>query len=170
MKLLTTVDLFYDQLAYLYSVEKQLSRALPRLAIMASHPDLREALLKHSVETEGQREAVRVLFGGAERPALSDPSKAMHGLLEGGEAHLSSVRSATLRDLLMVGHCLRIEHYEVAAYDFATNLARGLGLESEMESLSTLLQQEKAILSALEELQTEILVLAKASDPLPSCL
>ena len=166
MKLLTTADLFYDQLADLYSVEKQLTHALPRLAIMASHPELREVLLRHSLETESQRETLRRLFHHGHRHPVHDPSKAMQGLLEGGEAHLSAVKSSALRDLLMVAHCLRIEHYEVAAYDFITMLTRGLGLEAEMEVLSTLLAEEQAVLERLEDLQTEILVIAKSLDPI----
>jgi ferritin-like metal-binding protein YciE len=77
-------------------------------------------------------------------------------LLEGGDSHLAAARMPATRDLMMIAHCLRIEHYEIAAYEITTRLAERLGLDLEGQALSELLAEEDRVINLLHELEPSI--------------
>lgn len=85
-----------------------------------------------------------------------DKCKAMAGLIEGGTAHLEGVRSPGTRDLMMIAHCIRIEHYEIAAHEFTTLLAERIELLSESVMLGELLAEEMGMADALMLLEPDL--------------
>ena len=170
MDIHSPTDLFFDQLRDLYSVEQQLSRALPALAAETFDPELRRLLLDHSDETAWQRAELEEIFRHHGVPVGGDTSKAMAGLIEGGNSHLAMVSHPGVRDLMMVAHCLRIEHYQMAAYEITTALASGIGFRAEAGVLGSLLELEEDAAAALETLEPRIFDRACEPLVLPSIL
>jgi len=156
MKTETPRDLFFDQLRDLYSVETQLAASLPRLVTLTASPELRELLMRHTDQTDQQRAKLIGIFDLHGLAPGNDKCKAMEGLIEGGDAHLKEVSEPTTRDLMMVAHCLRIEHYEIAAYGITQRLAEGLGLSTEARILKEILAEEEREALSLRVLECPI--------------
>lgn len=153
MKTETPHDLFFDQLQDLFSVESQLKTSLPTLARRAENAELASFLTAHLVETEKHLDTVsHILRFHGHEPGV-DTCKAMEGLIAGGDAHLDRVEVASTRDLMIIAHCLRIEHYEMAAYNITSTLAQQLGLIEEAVVLKNILQQERRAGDDLARLQ-----------------
>ena len=157
----TPLDLFHDQLRDLYSMEKQLSESLPRLATWINHPWLREAVFHHAEETTQQRLIIDGIFQKHQLEPSHDQCKAVAGLIEGGDAHLKSVDDPHTRDLMMIAHCLRIEHYEIAAYTITARLAEHLKLGEEHELLTSILKEETRTSEMILQLEPEIFGMAQ---------
>jgi ferritin-like metal-binding protein YciE len=155
-KTVTPHDLFFDQVRDLYSVESQLCDAMPRLVVLASDAALRAVILDHIVETTAQFTELLCIFDDHGLDPGTDESQAMAGLIEGGESHLEGVDDEVTRDLMMIAHCLRIEFYEIAAYEITLRLATKLGMQNEAKILKQLLAQEKRMAAALLELEPAI--------------
>ena len=158
--IVTPYDLFFDQLRDLYSLESQLGASLPKLVGRISHAGLRGYLLHHAEQTEGQRVQLARIFAGHGVPAEGQRCKAMAGIIEGGELECGRVADAGTRDLMIISHCLRIEHYEIAAYGITSRLAGRLGLTTEAGILSAILSEEDFAMKALRELEYEVFQLA----------
>jgi len=153
---ITPRDLFFDQLSDLLSVESQLLRAMPELIALTTHPALKTALEEHAQETERQHRTLESIFVRVGTEIGQDEGKAMVGLIEGGHGHLRGVNEPRTRDLMMIAHCLRVEHYEIAAYEITVTLAERLGYGEEAETLNGILTQERAVASLLKDLEPEI--------------
>lgn len=153
MKTVTPKDLFFDQLRDLHSVETQLVASLPTLVQRVSFPALAAAIARHAEETKRQAEVIASIFAVHNVEIGDDECKAMKGLIEGGDAHLEEVEVPTTRDLMMVAHCSRVEHYEIAAYGITLRLAQQLGLSDEAGLLSAILSEERAALAKLDEIE-----------------
>lgn len=160
MKTETPLDLFFDQLRDLYSVETQLAASMPQLVTLTTCPELRELLMRHTDQTDQQRAKLIGIFDDHSVSPGNDKCKAMEGLIEGGDAHLKNVSEPRTRDLMMIAHCLRIEHYEIAAYGITQRLAEGLGLSTEAAVLKGILAEEEGAARALRVLETPIFNLA----------
>ena len=153
MKTKNPNDLFFDQLLDLYSVETQLAAAMPQLVTMTTCPELKELLMRHTDQTDQQRARLIGLFDHHGLSPGNDKCKAMEGLIQGGEAHLKGVEDLPTRDLMMIAHCLRIEHYEIAAYGITHRLAEMLGLSTEAAILKTILEEETHAARSLRVLE-----------------
>jgi ferritin-like metal-binding protein YciE len=162
MKNETPTDLFFDQMLDLYSVESQLMTALPALTELADYPPLVAMLTSHAKETLGQADAIcKILMIHGFRPA-GDKCKAMQALLSSGDATLRTVNDRQTRDLMLVAHCLRIEHYEVAAYNITSWLARALHFDEETIILRDIMEEEREAAGMLHHLQPALFELATA--------
>lgn len=152
----TVEDLFFDQLRDLHSMESQIGLSLPLLAATAGDERLRSLILRHADETDRHHRTVQTIFERYGKEWGNDKCKAISGLIEGGDAHLANARPVQVRDLMMIAHCLRIEHYEMAAYKITARLAGRLGYESEAGALSELLAEEDRMADSLLRLEEEI--------------
>ena len=155
-KVASPEDLFFDQMKDLHSMETQISSHLPDLLATAVDERLRGLLLTHSYETDQQLKILRELFARHGKDPGSDKCKAIAGLIDGGAAHLASVEDPATRDLMMVAHCLRVEHYEIAAYEITARLAGQLGLAEEAGVLLALQAQEQATADGLLGLEPNL--------------
>ena len=165
MKTETPRDLFFDQLLDLFSVENQLKSSLPTLANRAENGQLASLLLSHLGETERHPETVsRLLTRHGYKPGV-DTSKAMEGLISGGDAHLDNMDVTTTRGLMIIAHCLQIEHYEVAACTITPTLAQQLGFAEEAMVLKNILQQERGAADTLTRLQPTLYDIATNISP-----
>ena len=158
-------DLYLDQLSDLHSMESQLDLSLPKLAPTAAHPQLRAILMKHAKESDTHARRLRGIFKKHGRPAHADKCKAIEGLISGGEAHLAAAREPHTRDLMMIAHFLRVEHYEIAAYGITGKLATSLGFREDAATLSDILAEEIRTARLLGDIQPEVFAAATAAAP-----
>jgi Mn-containing catalase len=138
-------ELLIDQLRDLLHAEKQLVKALPKMAKAARSANLQRLLDQHLQETETQVERLNECFGLLGKAARAKPCKGMMGLVEEGEEVMaeSSRKDDAAADLALIGAAQRVEHYEVAAYTTARNLAQQLHHSAVVQSLSKSLAEEE---------------------------
>ena len=118
-------ELLVDQLRDILHAEKQLLKALPKMAKAARSIQLQRLLETHLEETEGQVERLNESLQILGAPARAKPCKGMAGLVEEGEEVMSEGKKKddAPADLALIGAAQRVEHYEIAAYTTARNLA-----------------------------------------------
>src|SRR3954452_4855078 len=119
-------DLFVDELKDVYNAEKQLVRALPRMARAASNPQLRKAFEQHLRQTEGHVARLERIFKELGAPARGKRCKGMEGLIEEGKEVMEEHEGSVL-DAGLISAGQRVEHYEIAAYGCLRTYAQLLG-------------------------------------------
>jgi ferritin-like metal-binding protein YciE len=147
-------DLFIDELRDIYSAEKQLIKALPKVSRKASSARLADAITDHLRQTEGHAERLERIFEALSERGTGKKCKGMEGLLEEGADVLEADGDAVTIDAAIIGAAQRVEHYEIAAYGTAIAHAKTLGNTSAAKLLEATLEEEKAadrLLSRLAE-------------------
>jgi ferritin-like metal-binding protein YciE len=135
-------QLLIDELRDLYSAETQLISALPKTAKGASTEPLRNLIETHLEETRGQVERLKQIFDELKEKPGGVTCKAMQGLVAEGSEQLEK-KGDEVGDLAITGACVRVEHYEMAAYSSTIALAKGLGHDRIASLLEETLNQEK---------------------------
>ena len=139
----TLQDLLVDNLKDLYSAEKQLLVALPKMARKATTPTLKEAIETHRNETEEHVARLEQALQMLGAPTRGKTCKAMEGLIEEGKEIMEEDGDDAVRDAGIIGAAQKVEHYEIAAYGTAVAYAKRLGNEEMAELLETTLDEEK---------------------------
>lgn len=135
-------DLYLHELKDLYSAEKQILQALPKMAEKASHQELRKAFEEHRATTEEQVRRLDTIFDDLKQNPGNKKCKGMEGLLEEGEEILKEDADPDVRDAALIGAAQRVEHYEIAGYGTARTYARQLGFNNHVELLQRTLDEE----------------------------
>jgi ferritin-like metal-binding protein YciE len=148
----TLKSLFIDELRDIYHAERQLVRALPKLAKAATSSDLREALESHLAETEEQVSRVEQAFELLNEAAKTKTCAGMMGIVEEGSELIKEGDKGAALDAGIIAGAQRAEHYEMAAYGSLMAWARALGHDDVAELLSASLEEEKAADKKLTEL------------------
>ena len=154
MKLETLDDVLLHELRDLYSAEKQLVQALPKMAEAAANPDLIAGFKTHLAETEGHVTRLEAIFAEMKVPAGGEKCKGMEGLLTEGEKVLQEDAPPGIKDAMLIAAAQKVEHYEIAGYGTCVSIAHLLGLGRLAESLKLTLEEEKTTdqkLTALAE-------------------
>lgn len=144
-------ELLLEELKDLYSAEKQIIKALPKIIRGAASEELKTAITEHLEVTKGQVTRLDEVFGALDEKPKAKHCKGMEGLLEEGAGCLDEEEKGTLRDLQLIGAAQRVEHYEVAAYGTSKAMAEKLGLTDAVELLSETLREEEEADSKLTE-------------------
>ena len=144
MAIKTIEDLFIHELSDIYSAEKQLTKALPRLARAASAPELKEAFESHLEETLGQVERIDQIVELLDIKLKRIKCAAMEGLVEEGKEVIDEVEEGPLRDAALIGGAQKVEHYEIASYGTISAIAKQLGYSDAIPLLQATLKEEKA--------------------------
>ncbi len=139
----TLQDGLYKELRELYSAEKQLTRALQKMAKRAANPELKQAIEAHQKETERQVERLEQAFAQLDKKPRGEKNEAMNGLIEAGEEILKSDLEPELKDAMLIAAAQKVEHFEIAAYGTARTWANTLGLEKLASLLEETLEEEK---------------------------
>lgn len=134
--------LFVNELKDLYSAEKQITRALPKMAKASTSEDLREAFQSHLEETKGQIERLDRVFEILGKTAGGKTCQGMKGLLEEGQEVMEEAEEGELRDAAMIAAAQRVEHYEIAAYGTVRTLAQMMGQKEIAQLLQETLDEE----------------------------
>jgi len=124
MSVETMQELLIDELKDLYSAEKQIVRALPKLAKAASSPELQQALLGHLEETKGQVDRLEKIGEILGKRLTGKTCVGMKGVLEEGSEILEETDKGTVRDAALISASQRVEHYEMAGYGSAREFAK----------------------------------------------
>jgi ferritin-like metal-binding protein YciE len=152
-------DLLVTELRDLYSVEKQLTRALPKMAKAANSEKLKEAIAEHLEVTKAQVERLDQIFEEMEVSSRGPKCVAMEGLIEEGAELIEKKKKSdpAVFDAALIAAAQRVEHYEISGYGSARTFAQHLGLDSVVALLQETLDEEKQTDVSLTELaETEI--------------
>jgi Mn-containing catalase len=138
-------DLLIDELRDILHAEKQLTKALPKMAEAARFDQLRELFEFHLAETEAQVERLNECFGLLGKTPRAKPCKGMRGLVEEGQEVIQegSKKDDAAADLALIGAAQRVEHYEISGYTTARNLAQQLRHSGVVALLSKSLAEEE---------------------------
>lgn len=125
----TVEELFQEQIKDLYSAESQLTKALPKMAEAANHPELRQAFTTHLAETENQMERLKQVaaLGGFDPGGKT--CEGMQGCVKEGKEAMSGSGDPKVNDIALIVAAQRVEHYEIAGYGNARYLAELLGFQ-----------------------------------------
>jgi Mn-containing catalase len=143
--------------------EKQLVKALPKMAKAARSAQLQALLQTHLVETEGQVERLNESLQILGVPARAKPCKGMAGLVEEGEEVMSEGKDKkdAPADLALIGAAQRVEHYEIAAYTTARNLALQLRQPLIVQLLTMSLGEEQNAGQLLDQVAQPLMSVAR---------
>lgn len=143
----TLRETLLHELADVYDAEKQITKALPKMAKAAEHDDLREAFEMHLEETEHQIERLDEVFESLGEKPKGTKCKAMQGLIAEGEDLIKEDQG----DAALICAAQKIEHYEIATYGSLVSWARLLEEEEAADLLEEILDEEKATDEKLTE-------------------
>jgi ferritin-like metal-binding protein YciE len=147
-------DLFYDTLKDIYFAERQILKALPKMAKAARSEDLKAAFLTHREETEHHVERLQQVFELIGKRAQSKTCEAIKGILEEGEEIMDEYSDSEALDAGLLAAAQAVEHYEMSRYGTLKTWAGQLGLKDVASILDQTLAEEKktdALLSKLAQ-------------------
>jgi len=150
-------DLLIREMQDLYDAEKQLVRALPKLAKAASNPELRQAFTEHTEVTKNQVQRLEQAFQMLGVKAKARPCAAMKGLVAEAQEIMAEDMPEPMMDSAIIGACQKVEHYEIAGYGTLCAWANALGLNDVSELLEETLDEEKSTDDRLTEVNEPIL-------------
>ena len=152
MEMESLKELYVEELKDLYSAEKQLVKALPKMAKNATNSELKQACTDHLQETEGHVERLEQIFEMLGERAGGKKCKGMEGLIEEAKELLEEDASEEVLDAGMISKAQHVEHYEMAGYGSVRTYARQLGLDEQADLLQQTLDEE----AKADELLTQI--------------
>jgi ferritin-like metal-binding protein YciE len=135
-------ELFSDTLKDIYYAEKQILRALPKMAKSACSGELSEAFEKHRQETEGHVQRLEQIFEAMGKPARGKTCDAIVGILEEGKEIMEDYAGDAALDAGLAASAQAVEHYEIARYGTLRTWADELGMKDASKLLDQTLQEE----------------------------
>jgi len=163
MSLDTLDELLTHELSDLLSAENQFARALMQVARAANSAIVREMAEEHFAETQGQIDNLKQAFAALDEKPEKMVCKAAQGIVVENNSTLREEKpKGVVKDTVLIGGSLRIEHYEIAGYTSAIALAKALGKREVVQLLTLNLKQELATAKKLE--QAAPVILASAGD------
>jgi ferritin-like metal-binding protein YciE len=149
-------ELYLDELRDLYSAEKQLVKALPKMAKAATAPDLRSGFEEHLEQTKGHVSRLEQIFKALDESPNGKTCKGMEGLIKEGGEMIEEDPEAEQLDAGLIAAAQRVEHYEIAGYGCVRTYATLLGEQDAVGLLEETLNEEKETDSKLTELAENI--------------
>jgi ferritin-like metal-binding protein YciE len=148
----TLHDAFLDELRDAYDAEKQLLKALPKLAKRSSSDGLRKAFESHFDETKGQVKKLEQVFASLDEKVRGKHCDGIAGIIEEGKSVMEEDFDDKTMDACLIAAGQRAEHYEMAAYGTLVAWARSMGHEEAAVLLEQILDQEKTADEKLTQL------------------
>jgi ferritin-like metal-binding protein YciE len=139
----TLQELFLATLQDIYHGEKQILKALPKMAKHATTPELKQAFQHHLEQTEGQVERLQRVFEMMDKTARGRTCEAIEGLVEEGKEVMSETETGEVMDAGLIAAAQAVEHYEIARYGTLKSWAKQLGMKEAAQLLDQTLQEEK---------------------------
>jgi ferritin-like metal-binding protein YciE len=152
MALDTLQDFFLNELRDTYHAEKQLLKALPRMAKAAQSPALRDAFTTHLGETEVQVERLEQIFEALGEAARGKRCQGMEGIVEEGKEIMEEDGDEAVLDAALIASAQKVEHYEIASYGCLVTYANLLGQSQIAKLLKQTLAEEENTDKALTSL------------------
>ncbi len=139
----TLQELFLSTLQDIYHGERQILKALPKMAKNATTPELKQAFQKHRDQTEGQVERLQRVFEMMDKTARGRTCQAIEGIVEEGTEVMSEAEPGEVMDAGLIAAAQAVEHYEIARYGTLRTWAEQLGMKDAAKLLNETLQEEK---------------------------
>ena len=136
-------DLFVNLLKDIYYAEKQILKALPKMAKNAESEELQQAFETHLEETRGQIERLEKVFEMLGKPARGVQCEAINGLIEEGKEVMEDFADSAAHDAGILAAAQAVEHYEITRYGSLKTWAEELGMRDAAKLLDQNLQEEK---------------------------
>src|SRR5882757_7320642 len=162
MQLNSLEDLFVVELKDLYSAEKQLLKAIPKMAKAANSRQLQNGFTKHLKQTEGHVSRLEKVFDELGVSPRGKKCQAMEGLIEEGQEVIDEDANPDVKDAALIAAAQKVEHYEIAGYGTVRTYANLLGDNHAEEVLTETLDEES-------ETDQTLTTLAKSLNLKPSC-
>ena len=164
MELETLRDLYIHELKDLYSAERQIIKALPKMAKAATNRQLATAFNQHLAQTKRQAERLAQILESHGESTRGPKCPAMEGLLKEGDEMIAERADEAVRDAGLIAAAQRVEHYEIAGYGCARTYAEELGDQKGARMLDTTLREEADTDKKLTKLAKSVVnVRAKAA-------
>jgi ferritin-like metal-binding protein YciE len=164
---MTLQEKLVDDIRDLYHAEKQLVKALPKLAKASSHEDLREAIEMHLEETREQVTRLEEVFSALGEKVQAKTCEGMQGIIQEGSNLIEEEEGGAVLDAAIIAAAQRAEHYEIGSYGTCAAWARLLGLDEVVSLLEQTLEEEKAADKKLTALAEQEVNLSAASEGRP---
>lgn len=162
MAMKNLADAFYDELRDMYHAEKQLLRALPKMAKKASKQELADAFQEHLKETEEQVKRVEKAFEDTGKAPRAKKCEAMAGLVEEAQEMMKEDAEPEVMDAILISLAQKVEHYEIASYGTLCTWAKILKYDTAKTQLGENLKEETQTDKKLTKLAKQINVAATA--------
>lgn len=153
----TVHDLLEDEIKDLYSAEKQLTKAIPKMAKGSKDPALQAALQGHLKETKDQVMRLEEIAGLLKIKAGGKKCAGMEGVIQEGAEVLEEKGDAVIMDLGIIGAGSRVEHYEISGYLTAISLAKRLKEDAVINLLNQSLAEERAAEQKLRKIAESLM-------------
>jgi ferritin-like metal-binding protein YciE len=147
--------LFYDTLRDIYYAERQILKALPKMARAAQGAECKSAFEKHKEQTETHVERLQQVFDIVGKRAQGKTCEAIQGLIAEGEEIAEDFKGSPALDAGLISAAQSIEHYEIARYGTLKTWASKLGLKEAVSLLDATLQEEGETDKALTKLAVQ---------------
>ena len=139
----TLHDAFLDELRDAYDAEKQILKALPKMAKAASSAELQAAFEEHLEQTRGHVERLEQVFETLEEKARGKHCDGVAGIIDEGKAIMGEDFDEKTMDACLIAAAQRVEHYEMAAYGTLVAWARAMSHDEAADLLQETLDEEK---------------------------
>ena len=136
-------ELLVDGLRDLYDAEKQLVKALPKMAKALTSPELKESFNAHLEQTKTHVTRAEQCLELLGEKVKGKPCKAMKGLVEEAQEHLQEHEKGELLDQVLVAAAQKVEHYEIASYGTAKAIAKSIGNKEALNLIQETLREEE---------------------------
>lgn len=157
-------QLLVEELQDLLDAEKQLVKALPKMAKSATDDELANAFREHLEVTRGQVQRLERVFESMDMKARSKPCKGMKGLVEEGQEIIDEHDEGIL-DSAITGAARKVEHYEMMGYESVRSMAQQLGMRDAAQLLLQTLQEEMQADKQLAQISKRLLKEASTRRP-----
>jgi ferritin-like metal-binding protein YciE len=160
MSITNLEELFEHELRDVLDAERQLVKALPKLAKAATSEELRAAFEEHLAVTEEQVGRLETIFKSLDKAARGKHCPGMEGLVTEGSELIKEEEPSVALDAALICAAQKVEHYEMAAYGSLATYAKLLGMEEAVELLETTLAEEKETDEKLTAIASELNLVA----------
>lgn len=157
-------DLYVDELKDLLSAEKQLVKAIPKMAKAATSKELRNGFETHLEQTKGHVERLEEIIASLDVKPGAKKCVGMEGIIQEGAEVMEEDYDSDVMDAALISAAQRVEHYEIAAYGTVCTYADLLGFADHAELLGQTLEEEKETDGKLTELSKQVNVAAEQGD------
>ncbi len=151
----TLNDLLLTVMQDVYYAERQILKALPKMAKAAQHEQLKQAFTHHREETQGQVERLQKAFEVLGKRARGQTCEAINGLIEEGEEVIEEFPEGSVRDAGLAACAQAVEHYEMARYGTLIAWAKVVGQKEIVQLMEETLAEEKQADALLNELSNK---------------
>jgi ferritin-like metal-binding protein YciE len=163
MELSTLKDLYIHELKDLFSAERQIIKALPKMAKAATSKELAAGFQEHLEQTKGHAQRLEEILTSHQQTVRGPKCKGMEGIVAEGAEMIEEEANDEIKDAGLIAAAQRVEHYEMAGYGTARTYAELLGDQEGSKLLQLTLEEEKQTDEKLSKLAKSSINVAAAA-------